>query len=276
MLPLRILVRSNTDWRRLDRATFALQSEPTIPLHLIKFAAEHDLLSLWDAVFPLDFFEYRARLQHISKESFVRACPTAISYGFDDFDEWFDGTDEEIIVPTDDDDFFSPKLPEIVSAFGPDTNIVVWPFSRFGYLYEGPKRACQIHVMLLLNSNNWAIRKSYLKRHFNRDTVIRMLAHHPTANEAVADQLDLPDWTPTFMGLRMLFHPSMRLLEGHYSLYNMHPGSIYFLQLILRSDNPIESLRQLDLETPVYLPKQVRDVEAYVRAAESAWKAEVP
>ena len=116
-LRLRILVRTDTDWSRMDEQRFVAQGDAALPLLFIRGSAKRGVLDIWNAAFGMTFFEYRARLQRIAFDC-LSANPTAIiSRGLHDLESWLYAPDDEIIAPIDDDDLYRPDLSSIVNSF---------------------------------------------------------------------------------------------------------------------------------------------------------------
>jgi hypothetical protein len=269
--PLRILVRSDVDWDRMSDAAFVAQDDDKRPLFHIHGALRRDVLDVWRRSFPIDFFVYRGLVRRIAQQTLERAGADAISFGFGDFSHWYGNDEDEIIAPIDDDDFYSPRLREVRDAFTPNTDIVVWTHARVGFLDLSPIRSCQLIPVPVLCTNNWAVRKSFMRRVFDVDEAMQVFAHHRKGNNLIARKLGLPAWTPQAVGLTFLFHRRVRLVEQVYAAYNEHPGSIAFLaRLLHESEGGASKLSALDLNTRAFLPEGISDLESSIRALEGA------
>ena len=269
-LPVRILVRTDTDWTAMTEEKFHRQSDPHRPVNWIEFTGERDIFRRWDDAFPLTFFEYRHRLQQIAMTSVERATPAAVGVGLDDFEEWFLDGREEIIVSMDDDDFVRHDVVDVAAHFVDGVSVVIWPAVQVGFLDGGTVRSegwAPFRQVLPLNT---AFRKSYLVENFSVDDVKMMLAHHPIANRMVAADLGIEE-TQDGVTLTGLHHPSVELIGACYGIYNVHVGSIYYLQRVLRGPDPVGFLRGLDLTSPLELPEHIADFEPTVRAHERIW-----
>lgn len=267
-LPVRILVRTNVDWRAMSRDDYREQRDETRPIMRIRATTRLGVMDLWEQVFSLGFFEYRHRLQQIGHESVRAAGADHISIGFDDFREWYATTDDEIIATIDDDDFLRSPIAELRDAFREDVDVVLWPQARVGYLNDASYRQIDIWPFRHILQTNCAARKSFLQRHFSQPDVEQMLAHHPVANERVAKVLaeeSAPIGLPRFVELDA---DRVRFIEPCYGLYNVHVGSVAFLHRTLQMPDPVAYLERLELGGRVDVPDELRAFEPYVRAFE--------
>lgn len=268
MLPLRIVVRTKPDWSRMDAASFASQDDPTLPLRFIHQANRRRVLDVWNQAFRIGFFHYRAELQEIASRSHHDVPNVLITEGLADVESLLRSAGEEIIVPTDDDDFFRPALSRVVEAFTPETNVVIWPFLTMAFTPDTGRRKFDLFPFSILGPNNCAIRKSYLAR-FQPNEAKMMLANHSKANNAIAEHLQIADDAKPILGLRILNHPSVRVTSEVLSLYNAHVGSISFLlQDALKAPAPVAFLRNLDHTSAIELPPDAKPFAPYVRQLE--------
>lgn len=271
-LPVRIVVRTDTDWSAMSEEIFYGQSDPLRPVTWIESAGEFDIFGCWNRAFPLTFFEYRRRLQEITMASVERAAPAAVSIGLDDAEEWLLDGNDEIIVSMDDDDFVRPDVCDVAAHFTEGVSVVIWPAVYVGLLDGGDVRGETWVPFRQILPLNTAYRKSYLAEHFSVDDAKVLLAHHAMANRLVADDLEIPD-TEEGVTLTGLHHPAVELIGECYGIYNVHVGSISFLKRALGGPDPVEFLRHLDLTSPMELPEHIADFEPYVRALEEIWSA---
>lgn len=269
-LPIRILVRTNIDWAAMTEEQFVAQQDPHRPINWIRATGQQGIFEHWNTAFDITFFEYRRRLQEIALQSARAAEPDVLTLGLDDFDDWFDDGDDELIVAMDDDDFVGVDVRTAADHVTDETNIVIWPHVHVGFIDGTNERTeswAPFRQLLPLNS---AIRKSYLAENFDREDVKMMLAHHPIGNRIIAEQLGIAA-SDTKGTLTELDHPSVALIGSVHGLYNVHVGSIFFLQGILRSPDPVAALRALELTAPIELPVHIAAFEPYVRAFEAIW-----
>jgi hypothetical protein len=276
--PIRIVVRTNTDWRGMGAAEFAAQGGPIVPTRWIRFTAAKDVFALWDAAFDIDFFTYRAEVRDIAVSSLTSAGADLISIGLDDFppyggfDRWWDTPDDELLVPIDDDDLFQPDLGALPGEFGDGIDLVLWPQSILSFNEHETSLAFRWAPLPLVLETNCALRKSFVTSHFSRDDAKEMLAHHPIANEKIADALGVNGKTG-FGRFRFLDHPRIKFIAPSFGLYNAHVGSISFLANALRRDDPLDFLTRLDFAVPRPVPDYVASLTAHVDALEGLWRS---
>ena len=92
--------------------------------------------------------------------------------------------------------------------------------------------------MRCIFATNCALRKSFLRRHFDRDGLLRVLADHRAANDAVGDVLGVDAADFVLPGFRRLRHPRVGFVAHEWSLKNGHVGSIQLLQQALAAGRP--------------------------------------
>jgi hypothetical protein len=264
--PVRILVRTDIDWRRMERTDFLGQSDPTRPLAFIS----SEPLDLWERAFDVDFFSYRAQLQDLAFATFREAGADSMTVGFSDFESWWASTDEEIIVPIDDDDLLVGPLSFLTCEFTDDVDVALWPRATIVVEEDGsmgwrcPETRCMF-------ATNCALRKSFLRRHFGRDEAVKILADHAVANDRIGEVLGVPPDDTALPGFRRLRHPRVAFLPRSFSLKNAHVGSIQVLVQTLRRDDPIGFLRGLTLEVQRPIPDYAAPLMEQVDALEKVW-----
>lgn len=260
----------------MDAASFASQSDRTRPLFNILGAASGGALDIWNAAFKVDFFRYREQLAAIAADSHQRVSGAIVTRGLDELDDWLRSGDEEIIVPTDDDDFLSPNLDCVRRAFDSNTDLAIWSSTELGFVpIQGQvherttEKVFRVMRWPLLLSNNWAIRKSYVAQ-FPTDKARLLLAHHVEGHDLIADNLGIPADAPRLLRLRFIEHDSLRKMDDFCSLYNSHVGSIFILTEIMRTkDDPVAYLRSLDHVKAVWIPPYAAPFEPYIRRFEA-------
>jgi hypothetical protein len=245
----RIFVRTNVNWSAMDAEAFASQADPTRPLPFINGAVTHDLPGAFRDAFHVDFFRYRAAIRQIAQSSLERVQGARRSFGFDDFDAWFYDERDELVFPIDDDDLFHPELARAVDRVAGDTCIVVWDSVQAGFLDHDTTPGCRRYVWPALFSNNWGVRKSFLRKAFDAPTCRRFLADHLFAQECMVRQLDVSlDWMPdgAFRSFAPLAKPGVVLLADCYSLNYFHVGSACFFGALVEQGSPRELYRHFD------------------------------
>ena len=200
--PVRILVRTDIDWRRMERTDFLNQSDPTRPLAFISSAP----LDLWERAFDVDFFSYRAQLQDLAYATFREAGADSMTVGFSDFESWWASSEEEIIVPIDDDDLLLGPLSFLTYEFTDDVDVALWPRATI-VLEEDGSMGWRCPETRCIFATNSALRKSFLRRRFHRDEVVKILADHALANDRIGEVLGVPRDDTALPGFRRLRHP---------------------------------------------------------------------
>ena len=183
----------------------------------------------------------------------------AVTYGLADsfsgegYAAWLASPGDEIVVAVDDDDLFEPNLRLVVEEFADDVQVVLWPHAQAGYgakiwrnqddlVFENALPHFGLTALPLVLPVNCALRKSFLRDKFEAETVGTMLTRHVRANEAIADLLRVSTNSVGLPGMRLLQHPSVKMIKRPFGLYNTHIGSITFLVSALKYKNPHEYL----------------------------------
>ncbi len=260
----------------MTREKFEAQSEPTRPIRWIRWTTRAGIFDVWDRAFALSFFEYRRRLAALARENHLAAEGVAVTVGLDDVESWLRAPGDEILVPTDDDDFVRADLARVAEAFDDRTKVVLWPVLGCGFVGPERRRGVYVDWLPLLNMNNCAVRKSYLLEHFSTEEIVQMLAHNHVASRRIAQQLGLPDDEDKKVStLTPLVHPAVRGVDHRFTMYNVHPGSVSFMHRVLKAPDPVAALRQLELDRAVRLPWRARSFEPFVRRLEAEGRARV-
>ena len=267
-LPVRILVRTDVDWRAMSDEDFGNQDDETRPMMFIRPTARRGVMDLWRQVFDVDFFEYRQQLQQLGHESVCAAGADNVSIGFGDFGDWYPTSQDEIILAIDDDDFFRPPIQELREAFRDDVDVVLWPQARLGFLAGASSPRFDMFPLRHILPTNCALRKSFLQRHFSQAEVKDALAHHRVANERVAEVVNEPPSEIGAHNLALLNAASVQRIEPCYGLHNRHVGSIYLLHQALRAPDPLAYMEELELGGRVDVPEELLAFEPYIRAFE--------
>lgn len=267
----RILVLTNVDWAKMNPTVFAGQSDPTKPLMFIENAKRHDLPSTFREAFGVSYFQYRRALRGIGERCLRSVANMRLSIGFGDFDEWFDDEEDEFIFPIDDDDFYHPDLARTLSFANDDTIVLLWDLVQVGFLDDGPVPKYLRQPLPTLLPNNWAIRKSFLRKHFDRETCRNFLADHGQGQLMMVKHLGI-SYESIPKGPMEVYAPlaaaGVVLLSDCYSVYLVHPGSLtYFYKLTARG-SPLDLYRRLDLTRPLPSDDCIRWAEPYLREAE--------
>lgn len=248
---------------------FAEQKDPTLPAQVLS-VSRSDILDIWSRTFNVGFFEYRHLLQQIAADSLERVAGADVTRGLGDLHVWFDSVEDEVIFPIDDDDFFHPALAQAAEQLTPEQDIVIFPQAVAGFKGSNArKRTVWLKELPLLLSNNWGVRKSFLRRHFDQETARVILAKHPLANEKVAEHYGVLIERLRPQDLSPLLHQRVRILQTPLSVHNKHVGSAGFFNKVLSRSDAEASFRSLDLASPMVLPKYVEWAELDLRRMEA-------
>lgn len=271
---MRIVVRTDVDWRAMDGDAFHAQGERTRPLPFIRSKRAARALELWDRVFALDFYSYRAELQELAHATFAAAGADEVTIGIDGFDggfeAWWSHPADEVVVPIDDDDWLFGGLSQLGEHFTDGVDVALWLVSSLSHDPRARAMAWQVLMVPCALSTNFAVRKSFLKEAFTPEAAKLVLAHHDRANERIADVLGLHG-PPVHGKFRSLEHPRAAYVPRYFSLKHGHVGSIQFLVRAMNRDDPEAFLRGIDLRVPRPVPDHLAGLEPMCDALEELW-----
>lgn len=268
-LPIRIVVRTNVDWRSMSDESFASQDDPNLPVARIRAVDKGGVLDLWRGSFAISFFEYRHRLREVALESLRNAGADHLTLGLEHFEEWYSTDQDEILVCIDDDDFMGPSMDEVRKMFTEDTDVLIWPQGRWGFAPGSSVRSFHVAPLPIIGPVNAALRKSYLQRILEPSEVPYLLAHHRVTNSTIAEAIGADTADTALLDAVMLTGAGIRNGVGVHGMYNVHVGSVAFLHDALRTPDPARYLGELDLGNPSEIPVAFEDFEPYIRAFEA-------
>ena len=227
---------------------FAAQSDPDSPLLFIRFVQDRDVFSLWDQVSQVSYFEFRKRIAEIARLNLEQVHGARIWNGLNDFAAWMSQDEDAWLVPVDDDDLFSPELVPALTSLPKSVNVVHWPEHAYtfgGSHAHGPYHTGSQNPQIqptpnkVLWTNNWAVRKSFLKAHFRDSDIRRILTDHWFASVELGRLFDChPPKPPQPWYEFEISGPGTRLLPIALSLTVYHPASLFFLWNVLQTDQP--------------------------------------
>jgi hypothetical protein len=252
---------------------FRSQSDPTQPLLFIRGAASQDLPGAFLRTFGVNYYAYRSELQRIAAAALSSVDVDAMSVGFDDFDNWFHDETDEVIFPIDDDDLFAWNLRDAIKAMGTDSALVLWSHVMAGFIDFKIVPAVSRQILPLLYSNNWGVRKSFLRSNFDVIDAKQFLAHHHIAHRNSLHLLGisvthLPEGPlRTFASL---VHPRVALIGDCYGVDYMHVGSLQLYSALTTVGSPEESLRRYPVEDVLPIPEYIAWAEPYLREMQTA------
>lgn len=250
MIPLRIVVRTDTPWDTMTVEQFLNQKEPQSPYEFIRIAKE--LIPAWETAKGMGYFRYRSMVRQ-QCELALESTGLPITRGIHNID-W--NSHDEALIPIDDDDILFPTVVSIGGRFTDSTNLVTW--CRITN-YLGKERKENPSFGGQLDTCNWAIRKSFLQQQFTHTDRVSILARHWHAAGILSPKLGGVPRPTDLLGRAkkaatfrcagvMLKHPSIVELNELHSVYYLHTGSISFLAHKIRDEsieNPVEYLRKL-------------------------------
>lgn len=248
MIPLRIVVRTNTPWHSMTMADFIAQKEPQKPTEFIRLG--RTVLPIWERATGLSFFEYRDTIRMLCEQQ-LKATGIPVTVGIENID-W--DSDDEGLIPIDDDDIILSSVASVSRRFASHINLVLWERVTN---YLGDVRTEEAVFGGQIDTCNSAIRKSFLKQLSLSDRILA-LSRHWFAARVFAPLLGGTQRPRTMFerakaslvcksGIR-LQHPSVLEVPEQHSIYFLHSGSISFLCHKMKQVNDIESyLRSLPL-----------------------------
>jgi hypothetical protein len=275
-LPIRVLVRTNVDWRAMGPVEFAAQDDRTRPLEFILTSKARAAVELWDQVFDVDFFTYRAGLRDIAETALESAGADHLTVGFDDFatdggfEAWWSRGDDELVIAFDDDDLLTSDITRLTDGLSENAGVLIWPRTSLGVGADGGLAWGAATVRCIL-ATNCAIRKSFLTSRFDPEEGQRILADHRRANDAVADTLDIDPDDFAVPGFRRLRHHQVTFVHEQPSVKLIHIGSIQFLVDAMRRPDPVGYLRSIDLRVPRPVPFHARVLAPQLAALDELW-----
>lgn len=161
--------------------------------------APHDTVRTWNNTFAIDYFDFRSKLQKISFDNWSHLNAEV------QIKELHDIQDDDWIVPTDDDDWFHPDLPDHLLSV--DSDVVYWNCLVHQIAYSTDlSQWHDFHEEFC--TNNYAIRGKYLKL-LGFERLFSLLDRH---------------WE--VLKLMEAEKPRVQKLEQTLSCYNRHFGGI--------------------------------------------------
>jgi len=200
--------------------------------------------------------------------------------GLSDFTAWYETDDDEMIYPIDDDDYFREDLASTAPLVTDETAVVFWPHISYTYDDNGSPVLATRPVRTLL-SNNWGIRKSFLKEQFTEPEARRILTDHAYAAMEVARLFGVPrparheNWWD--VDIRT---PRAHFLSESYGVSLVHVGSLLRLRAALDRDrggafgqHMGKSFTHFHLDESADVPSELTWTEPWIRQAERVFKA---
>lgn len=207
-----VLVRTNTDYKTIDPAKFGDQERPFIPKKELGIVAKADLIGIWDSLFATKYLDYRQKIKELA-ESNLKETGLPIFHGDSEgFSEWYNSSNDGIVLPVDDDDWFCHNVKNVASHFDADTGLVCWQPIQIDFLHYSKVRYPTVRDCYL-RSNNWAVKKSFLKS-FPASARLVQQSHRHAWEDIVRDHNSV----------------GCKQIAEHYGIYNHHLGSLSYLR----------------------------------------------
>lgn len=238
-----IVVRSSPDYKNLTNENFRAQlNQPYKPKTELNILISNGVLDIWNKTFRINYIYFRYQVHQIAKLS-LQNTNCQIIWGYKEFVEWYTNNKEDcIIVPVDDDDWFSPEIIELPKCFESNENLVIWKKSILHSITTFRYEVIQEYNM---GSNNWALKFSYLKS--LPDTVARhlVLLSHKHSQEYFKHNL---------------LKSKIKYVENYLSLHVRHPSSLSFIRQKIDEADFSKQLKQIASKKPI-LPLNNLDFE---------------
>ena len=192
------------------------------------------VIRLWDELFSISYFKFREELNLLARTNWQDIPGNMeIIEGLDQFCRLVDSGQDAVIIPVDDDDWFSPRLDKVIPKITKSTAWIAWNDGLFstGFQDQHPvdstrlkfdrDRLFKVRHNLRENSpeavsktNSIAFRLSALPADLARETVLENMRYHARVGPMLSK--------PGTGGLPVNFTP----VTGHYSLINRNMASI--------------------------------------------------
>ena len=220
-----IVVRMTANYANLNKDNFRSQiNDPYKPKTELQIFIANNMLDLWDRIFCMPYIKYRSKICDIASRN-LNNTGCLIIRGYQEFIEWYSKDEEDcIIVPVDDDDWFSPNISDVSKLFKESTNIVIWKntvlhsLTRFHFgVVEGNR----------MGSNNWAVRKSYLKKMDDKEARHFVLLSHVHAESHVKNKMKKAE---------------VSFVEDSFNIYNRHIASLNFIRSQIDKGDVVKEL----------------------------------
>ena len=119
-----IYVRTGVDWSRMTLEKFHNQSMAGKPGVLAWFM-KSDVVERWNHTFTIPYWDFRHRLQLLAERVNAKVKGVQIIRGHDALMREFKNPKDCMLMPIDDDDWFSSTIAGLVSAA--DAPVQTWP-----------------------------------------------------------------------------------------------------------------------------------------------------
>lgn len=256
-LPVRVVVRTDVDWSSLGEASFAAQSEPDRPLAFIRAAAARGMPAAFRAATGVELFAYRGELAAITASWHATLPGVRVTRGLAGLEDWLFAPGDELLVPTDDDDLFSPRLSTLGDAIAPGADLILFPHVAAGHVDFERRPRVERSWARVLFTNNWGVRRSWLAS-LGAERARTVLADHRAAQIQALRRLGVAfDETPLGFPLEPLVGDAVQTVEECLSVDYMHPGSLQMFLTLSDGGRAARPYDALDLEAPLEIPPEI-------------------
>jgi hypothetical protein len=280
-LPVRIFCRTDIAWGSVAHGEQSANGSQRLPrpegalpgwIQVLEQVERSGVLDRWANTYAFDFFTFRSELNCIAKHNWSSVRQARCSMGIGDLGAWYESDEDEMIYPVDDDDLFCLDLAKTAPSALEKTAVVFWPHAVYKYDDGGSPLVTTEPARHLL-SNNWGVRKSFLRSEFSNAQAEKVLMDHAYAAMNIGRVLGAPrpqrdqHWWEVDLEA-----PNARFLQSSYGLSLKHIGSL--LRLLGWEENRVDrSLAPIELKESASVPSHLAWAEPWIRRAEALFRS---
>lgn len=131
-----LLLRTNVDWSALQGSDLSMLSRTSRASRRLKHAERRNLpsaIDMWNGVFGISFAAYRRRLRAIAELNWSGIKKLDLFIKTSTIHTVLRNLRQFVVFPVDDDDWFCPRIVEVLRRSAPaDADAVWWPDGVFG------------------------------------------------------------------------------------------------------------------------------------------------
>lgn len=173
-----LFVRHNVEWRRMSKKQFMEQPVcrgpgGTVGKEHLGWLKQHYhiISSLWDEMFCVSYFEFRARIKELAESTFRGA---EVARGLPELKRELASSQDAYVIPIDDDDWIAPGLFRALAE--QTTDVVTW--KMLGTFFAPALTV--VTAPMDFETCSFAVRKSFVVKH---PEVELLLFHHASFGE---------------------------------------------------------------------------------------------
>jgi len=248
-----ICVRTDVDWGKITADNFYDQPQEYRPS--LESAKSYNIVEHWDKNFELSYGQFRKSLRNIAGDCLTKVKGFEIVTGIENIDPILNSDEEVILAPIDDDDWFAPNLNKMARWFYSPIPVLAWEHTL---LHKGQFKTHKPTTRkkdLLLWSNNFMVRKSFLLSEFGLERTKILLAHHVWLDRAIKSK------NRYFQAVKRISY------KGNISI--KHAGSLTNLRDYCKSETPNIKMREWarNFQKISKIPLPIKWCGDYVRRA---------